>query len=160
MSRILLAYYSHSGNTKEIAECIQKEVGGELWEILPVNPYPLDYNAVVAQAKQEIQAGFAPQLKQKQPDFTAYDTIFIGSPNWWSTVAPPIVTFLQQGATAGKTILPFITHGGGGMARCAKEVARLCPQAKVLPGFETYGDGGAEAQAKVHAWLKKQNMVK
>ncbi|MDI3543102.1 MAG: hypothetical protein PWP57_705, partial [Candidatus Atribacteria bacterium] len=93
---ILIAYYSRSGNTRKLAQLIHQKVGGTVHEIQPEVPYPASYNATVEQAKKEIQAGFRPPLKSRIEHIEAYDTIFIGSPNWWSTIAPPIATFLEE----------------------------------------------------------------
>ena len=90
-ARVLVAYYSwsESGNTKYFAEQIQKAAGGKLVEIKPKNAYPKDYNACLAQAQKEIQGGIRPELANEPVDFKQYDVIFIGSPNWFGTIAPP-----------------------------------------------------------------------
>ena len=110
--RILIAYYSYSGNTRFAAEQIQKATGGELFEIKPVTPYPADYNACVDQAKKEIAAGVKPELAEKVKEFGKYEVIFVGTPNWWSTMAPPVLAFLSSYEFSGKTVIPFVTHGG------------------------------------------------
>ena len=127
--KILVAYYSYSGNTRFAAEQIQKNTGGTLFEIKPVKPYPADYNACVELAKREINAGVKPELAEKVKEFDKYDVIFVGTPNWWSTMAPPVLTFLSSYDFSGKTIIPFVTHGGGGMARAVKATcARRAPR--------------------------------
>ena len=93
---ILVVYFSHSGNTYKIANLIHQEVGGTIHEIQPEVPYPNSYNAVVDQAKKEIQAGYKPALQSTLDRIESYDTIFVGSPNWWSTIAPPVATFLSE----------------------------------------------------------------
>ena len=94
--KILTAYYSHSGNTGEIASYIQKQTNGALFEIIPAVLYPTGYNDVVRQAKIEIQSGKKPELKTKINDTESYDIIFVGSPNWWGTIAPPVAAFLSE----------------------------------------------------------------
>ncbi|NIV37833.1 MAG: flavodoxin, partial [Anaerolineae bacterium] len=103
--RILIVYYSYSpsGNTRRIADLIRQEVGGTVHEIEPEAPYPRSYDATVDQAKGEIQSGYKPPLKSDLDSAKAYDTIFVGSPNWWSTIAPPVATFLSQHDLSGKT---------------------------------------------------------
>ena len=118
---VLVAYFSRSGNTRKIANLIHQEVGGTLYEIQPQVPYPNSYDAVVDQAKKEIQAGYKPALQSTLDHIESYDTIFVGSPNWWSTIAPPVTTFLSEYDLSGKTIVPFCTHGGGGLGRIAKD---------------------------------------
>jgi flavodoxin len=150
---ILIAYFSRSGNTRRIANLVQQEVGGTLHEIQVTAPYPASYNAVVEQAKKEIQAGHKPALRSTLDDIESYDTVFVGSPNWWNTIAPPVATFLSEYDLSGKTIVPFCTHGGGGLGRIGRDIAKLCPQSTVLSSFEIYGSGRGNAQAKVSAWL-------
>jgi hypothetical protein len=85
-------------------------------------------------------------------------TVFIGSPNWWDTIAPPVATFLSEYDLSGKTIVPFCTHGGGGLGRIGRDIARLCSQSTVLSSFEIYGSGGGSAQARVSAWLSSSKL--
>ncbi|MPM00981.1 hypothetical protein SDC9_47218 [bioreactor metagenome] len=151
----LIAYFTHSGNTRKIAGCIHNEMGGAIFDIEPETPYPNSYNAVVAQAKKEIQAGHKPALKANTDDIDPYDIIFIGSPNWWHTMAPPVATFLSSHDWSGKTVVPFCTHGGGGQENVLRDIARLCPQAAILGGFEVYGGGSGDTQAKISAWLRR-----
>jgi flavodoxin len=80
--KILIAYFSHSGNTRGVARYIQEQVGGDLLEIQLVEPYPNDYDTVAQQAKRELNSGFKPALKPSGEDIQNYDTIFLGSPNW------------------------------------------------------------------------------
>ena len=151
----LVVYYSRSGNTQRIANLIQQAVGGTLHEIVPEAPYPRSYDATVEQAQREIQAGYKPPLESEFDSVEAYDTVFLGSPNWWSTIAPPVATFLSQHDLSGKNVVPFCTHGGGGLGRIVQEIAELCPRSTVLNCFGVYGSGGADAKARVSAWLGK-----
>ena len=156
---ILIVYFSHSGNTQNIANLIHKKVGGTIHEIQPEAPYPNSYHAVVDQAKKEIQAGYTPALQSTLDQMESYDTIFVGTPNWWSTIAPPVTTFLSEYDLSSKIIVPFCTHGGGGLGRVERDIAKLCPQSTVLSSFEIYGSGRGNAQASVSAWLRSIGMV-
>lgn len=156
---ILVVFFSHSGNTRKIADLIHQEVGGTSHEILPVVPYPNSYKAVVEQAKKEIQAGHKPALQSTLDHIELYDTIFVGSPNWWSTIAPPVATFLSEYDLSGKTIVPFCTHGGGGLGRIDNDIAKLCPQSNILSSFKIYGSGRENAQSEVSAWLSKMGIT-
>jgi len=149
MKRILIAFFSHSGTTKKAADQIHAIVGGDIYEIKEKEPYPRNYNAVTEQAKQEIAKGYQPALKGNLPDISEYDVIFAGSPNWWSTIAPPLSTFLSSSDFTGKTIIPFITHGGGGLNRTINDIKKLVQGANVLNGFD------ANNTADISAWLKK-----
>ena len=157
---ILIVYYSWSGNTRTIASLIRDKTGGILFEIQPEIPYVNDYNAVVTQAKKEIHAGYSPALNTSLNDITPYDTIYIGSPNWWSTIAPPVKTFLSGLDFSGKTILPFLSHGGGGRGRIIQDISDFCTGANILDALEVSGDGGRSLQTEVSVWLRKTGIVK
>ena len=153
--KILTAYYSHSGNTGEIASYIQKQTDGALFEIIPAVPYPTGYNDVVRQAKIEIQSGRKPELKTKINDTESYDIIFVGSPNWWGTIAPPVAAFLSEYDFSAKTIVPFCTHGGGGYGSIFKDISFLCPNSNVLEGFEAFSKGNGNISEKIALWLSE-----
>lgn len=149
---ILIAYFSWSGNTRKIAGLIEHETGGTLFEIEPVQPYTTDYGAAVAQAKKEIEAGFRPEL-QAVPDITLYTVAFIGTPIWWHTMAPPVATFIERFDLNGKTVVPFHTHGGGGVGSFEQDIEKMCPNAKVTNGFGAYNSGGSETVTQIASWL-------
>jgi flavodoxin len=153
MSRILIAYYSHSANTKKLAEYIRSKTGGTIFQIQPEQAYPASYNKVVEQARKEIQAGYRPALKALPGDIGEYGQTFLGTPNWWSTIAPPIATFLESCELSGKTIVPFCTHGGGGFGYIERDIAKMCPRSTILPGLAVYG--GSIQDAEVSAWLNQ-----
>lgn len=158
--KMLVAYFSHSGNTREIARQVQEATGADLFEIVPADAYPTNYSAVVAQAKRELQEDFRPELKTAAPDLAPYDMIFVGSPNWWSTFAPPVMTFLASRDFSGKTIVPFITHEGSGLGKSVRDVERLAPGANVLAGRAFRGRNVKNAQSDVQQWLRENNLLK
>ena len=150
---ILIVYYSWSGNTRAIAELIGRETGGTLFEIEPVQSYSTNYVAVVEQAKEEIQSGFRPDLKAL-PEIDSYKVVFLGSPIWWHTMAPPLAAFIDSSDLKNKTVVPFHTHGGGGAGEFEKDILKMCPDSKVINGYGTYNRGGSETKAQIGAWLK------
>ena len=123
--KVLVAYFSHSGNTREVARQISEATGGDLFEIVPATPYPTEYRAVVDQGKKEIEAGVRPALKNPVGDLSQYDVIFVGSPCWWATIAPPVATFLTSCDLAGKTVVPFMTRGAKIIN--VSSIAAFCP---------------------------------
>lgn len=133
-AKILIAYYSYSGNTKEVAQAIQKEIGGDLFEIKTEGTYPDEYRPMTVQAKQEIQDGYRPKLTTSVENIAQYDTIFIGSPNWWGTITPQVSSFIETYDLSGKTVVPFITHGGGGVQNTIKDMTAQCKGCKVNQG--------------------------
>ena len=158
--KILIAYFSHSGNTRLMAQQIKDATGGSLYEIQALKNYPTDYQTVVDQAKKEINANYKPALKTKIQNIESFDVIFIGSPNWWSTIAPPVATFLSDYNLKGKTIVPFMTHGGGGMGRSVSEIKKLCPQSTVLEGLPINGRMVRRSEENVTNWLRDIKMIK
>ena len=150
---ILIAYYSWSGNTRFAAEQIQKATGGTLFEIKPVKAYPKDYKACVEQARKECPAGFKPELASKVGDMAGYKVVFVGTPNWCGTMAPPVRSFLASSDFNGKTVIPFVTHGRGGMANCEKDMRKACPKAKFGKGGAFAGAGIRNAGAALKTWL-------
>lgn len=152
--KVLVAYYSHSGNTREMARQIADVSGGELFEIVPVTPYPSDYQTVVDQAKREINAGTRPALKTRVEDMSQYDVVFVGSPCWWATVAPPVATFLTSYDFAGKTVVPFMTHEGSRMGRTEADIRKLCPKSQVPDGLPVRGGAVGSLKETVRRWVE------
>lgn len=152
--KVLVVYFSHSGNTRTIANKISDLTGADVFEIEPVTPYPSDYHATTEQAQREIRAGFRPPIKQGPDNLSDYDVVFVGSPCWWSTIAPPVTTFLSTHDLSGKTVIPFSTHGGSGLARNASDTAKLTPHSKVLDGKAFWGSRAAETESDIKNWLE------
>ena len=159
-NKILVVYFSHSGNTREIANQIHNIVGGDIFEIQTVKPYPNDYDAVVKQARQELDSGYKPESKTKIENIKSYDLIFIGYPNWLGTIPAPVKTFLSEYDFSGKTIAPFCTHGGGGLARSVTDISKLCPKSTLLDSFAIPGSDVKTAQSEVSEWLRKIKITK
>ena len=158
--KILIVYFSHSGNTTKVASAIQELCGGVLFEVQPLSDYPKAYNDIIKQSKIEIEAEEKPKLKVDIENAESYDIIFVGSPNWWSTMAPPISSFLSGHNFSGKTIVPFSTHGGGGSGYIAQDISLLCPDSNVLDIFETYDNGSNGLESKVASWLSQIGIIK
>jgi flavodoxin len=157
---ILVAYFSHSGNTREIAKQIHKSVDGHIFEIQSVEPYPHDYDAVVEQARKELDSGYKPALKTKIGNIKSYDLVFMGYPVWWGTFPAPVKTFLSEYDFSGKTIAPFCTHEGSGLGRSAADISKLCPKSVLLNGAAIRGSIVKTAQNKVSEWLREIKITK
>lgn len=156
----LVVYFSHSGNTREIAGQIRNAIGCDIIELQPEKSYPAEYNAVVDQAKKEINDGYKPVLKTKVDNMDSYDTIFVGSPCWWATIAPPVATFLSSYNFSGKTIVPFMTHEGSRMGHSVSDIKKLCSESTVMEGYPVRGGRVKEAKADIEKWLKEINVMK
>lgn len=158
--KILIVYYSRTGNTRAVAQHIQTQIGGDLVELHTVTPYPNAYRATTEQAKKELQTGYKPPLKTRVDNIAAYDVVFVGSPNWWGTIAAPLKTFLSDYDLSGKTVIPFITHEGSALGQSVADVKSLCPKAAVLDGLAVRGSKATSAQDEVVAWLRSPGMNK
>jgi flavodoxin len=158
--KVLVAYFSWSGNTKIVAQDIQKEVGGALFEIKTVKAYPKDYNACIDYAKQEKEDNARPKLSKQVNDINSYDIIFVGYPNWWGTIPMPLFTFLESYNLEGKTIIPFCTHGSGGAGRSFDDIKKLCPKSKIINGLAINGSKVESSQKNIQDWLKKEGILK
>ncbi len=157
--RILVAYFSWSGNTREIANQIHEIVGGDLFEIVTAGKYPRDYDETVKQARRELETSCRPQLASGVEDIESYDLVFIGYPNWCYTIPTPVASFLSKCDSTEKTIAPFCTHGGDGLGKSVEDIAKLCQRSLVLEGFAVRGSEVRNAQSKVTAWLRRIGVV-
>ena len=158
--KILVAYFSHSGNTRAVAYDICKKVDGEFFEIQTVKPYPSDYNTVVDIAKRELKADFRPELKSKLKNSGQYDVIFVGYPNWWGTYPQAVKVFLSTHDFSGKTIIPFCTHEGSELGRSVADMKKLCPKSTILEGLAIRGSAAHNSDDRIDEWLKKLKITK
>ncbi len=155
--KVLVIYYSLTGNTKRIAEMIQKRTGGDVFEIETVKNYPADYSGIIAEAKRELETGELPELKKSPPNMSSYDLILVGSPVWWYTVSTPVMSFLKQADFAGKKVSAFCTHEGG-IGKFSPHFKEQAKNAVVLQGLDLYKARQAEEGEVLKAlnlWLSK-----
>lgn len=155
---ILIAFFSWGGNTRGVAEEIQAQTGADLFEIELVNPYSNDYNTVLDQAQHDQNIQARPELRNHVEDFEQYETILLGYPNWWASIPMPIASFLEEYDFAGKTIVPFCSHGGGRFGQSLTAIAKLAPNATIGEGLSIHYSGGSTLSADVEAWLELNNI--
>lgn len=159
VEKTLIAYYSHTGNTRTVAEQIRNSVSGDLFEVRGTHTYPEDHRATTEQARRERDNNFRPTLTAQVANMDAYKTVFIGYPNWWGTMPMALFTFLESYNFSQKTLVPFCTHEGSGLGRGPADIAKLCPGATVLTGFAVRGGRVGSAQPDVDKWLKNINFM-
>ncbi len=147
----LIVYYSYSGITRRLAEDIALITDGNLRELKPQKPYSFSYNTAVKEARAEIEKGYCPPLLQGAEPIEDTDVIFVGSPNWLKTFAPPVLSFLRSVDLSGKTIIPFCTHGGGGFGRMIEDYKRECKNSIIKDGIALRGDYNFDELEK---WLE------
>lgn len=151
--KVLVAYFSWSGNTRSVANQIAELTDGKLFEIQTTTPYPEEYRLCTEVAKKEKEANARPELKTKVDNINTYDVIFVGYPNWWGTAPMAIWTFLENYNFSGKTVIPFCTHGGGGEQNCFKDFVKHTEKATIKKGFLINGGSANSARTKVEKWL-------
>ncbi len=147
--KILVLYFSQSGNTEAVANIIHNEVGGDIVKLETVQTYPSDYNELVDYAQKEQKQNARPELKTKIDNIEQYDTIFLGYPNWWADMPMPLYTFLDEYDLSGKTIAPFITHGGSGLSGTPDKIKKEEPNATVTEGLAVSGSNAKNSGSTV-----------
>lgn len=128
---ILVAYFSHTGNTREVAELIAGYTGGDLAEIKRAE----EYGDLQEEAEVEIQDGVHPEITVSVSNVTDYETIFVGYPIWWDEAPAMIATFLAENDFSGKTIVPFCTSASDDIGNSLYIFSELCPDAEIAEGL-------------------------
>ena len=130
-ARIVVKDGEKLGNTEYVAKLIQQTIGGDLFRIETVEPYPLEHDTLVDQADEEQAASARPELTAQVENFNQYEIILLGYPNWWADLPMPLYIFLESYDFGAKTIIPFVTHGGSGASRTIDTISKLQPGANV-----------------------------
>ena len=154
-SSVLIAYFSWSGNTEQVAQIIQQETGGDLFEIAPATPYTDDYNELLDIAQQEQADNARPELAGQVENWEQYDTVFVGYPNWWSDAPMAVYTFLEHYDFTGKTIHPFCTHEGSGLSQTERDIRVAAKGAVVTKGLAIHGSSVAQAEPALERWVQE-----
>ena len=165
-AKVLIVFFSHAGenynvgnikvgNTKLVADEIQKITGGDEFEIVANKNYDLPYNDLVNVAKEETEKGEKPSFKGEVKNIDDYDTVFIGGPIWWGTYPRVMFTFFDKYDLNGKTIIPFSTHEGSGLGSVVEDLKTLYPNATFKEAFSIYGTETRKDLSKVDKWLKR-----
>ena len=152
-NKILIAYFSRTGNTRVLAEEIAEQIGAEAFEIIPAEPYPDDYDATVERFRKERAENARPAIASEVANMEEFATVFIGFPNWGDDMPHIVYTFLEQYDLSGKTVVPFCTNGGGGFGNSLDGLKRTCPDSFVADGFECSGSRADRQQENVSKWL-------
>lgn len=169
-SKILVAYFSRTGeqyhvgvvekgNTAIIAEMIAKELNADLFEIKPARDiYPKTYTELTQIAKREKSKNVRPEISGKVSNFDKYDIVFVGFPIWYGDMPMPVYTFLESYDFSNKTVIPFCTHEGSGIAGIAPWIRAATHAKYVHRGFAVNGymaqDYRNDALIQVKSWIK------
>ena len=157
--KVLVAYFSWSGNTAEAAKYIAKKTGADLFRIERVNPYPIDYQPCTEEAKAEKERGERPAIKSEVKNMEQYDVVLVCVPVWWYTAPMPVFTFLEQYDLSGKTVIPFCTAYSG-TSSTLRDIISATPKSDHRDGIcvvtkEMDGKGMDRKQGEIDKWLDK-----
>ena len=157
--KALVVFYSHSGNTRQIAGYIHETVESDLIELETVDSYPESYDEHLAQTRREVASNYRPPLSTRIGNISEYDIIFVGYPIWVETAAPPVTTFLAGYDLSGKTVVPFCTSGTSSAEASYRLVRSLCPESTVLEGIQIRRGTYDTAHERVVGWLQRIGIV-
>lgn len=146
---ILIAYFSYTGNTEEVAQRIAEYTGGDLAEIERAE----EYGDLETEAEAEILDGVHPEITVSVENIADYDTIFVGYPIWWDEAPAMIATFLVENDFAGKTIVPFCTSASDDIANSLHIFTELCPDAEIAEGLT------ANELEDIEPWLRGLGVI-
>ncbi len=132
MAKSITAYYSWGGKTTEMAKIIAEHTGSPLVEIIPDPPYSEDYETCVKESMNQVENGNCPNITTPPVNLDEADTIYLGTPVWFGTIAGPVLTFINKNnKLAGKKVCVFCTHGGGGKGKIDEDMKKFCPDAEI-----------------------------
>lgn len=158
-NKSVVVYYSRSGNTEAVAKQIQSLTGAELKRIEVANDYPEEYQATVDIARAEKEQHARPALKEAVTDLSDYDILYVGFPIWCGSFPMVIATFLESQGWEGKTLIPFCTHGSGGVDQGFNDLIRLTPSATHKTGLALSGNDVAESHDAIRNWLLEIEVI-
>lgn len=142
------------GNAAQLANWIQQEVGGDLHSIVVAESYPSIYDDCLDRASQEKADNARPVLTTHVENMEDYDIVFLGFPNWWYTLPMPVLSFVEEYDWSGKTVIPFVTHGTGGLSATVRDLTAALPEdATVLDPIGVYRLDIPHAQSDIQSWI-------
>ncbi len=143
------------GNTQYVAQLIAEDTKSDLYRIEPERSYTTNHQELVAQASKEQEENARPKIKTSIKNFEQYETIYVGYPIWWSDMPQILYTFFESYDFNGKTIIPFSTHGGSGLADTVEIIQNKLTSATVeTNAFTLSRDDMEQAPQKVQEWLE------
>lgn len=154
-NKVLVVYFSWSGNSRTLAGYAREITGVDIFEIVPAQPYPSQYRATTQQAREEQNNDYLPEIKNKINNLSSYNTIILVYPNWWGTIPQIAKRFLQDNDFSGKTIAPICAHAGARMGRSVADIRAVCPNSTITEGLDVGGGSVGSARNTVRDWINK-----
>lgn len=145
--------YITVGNTEKAANMIAEMTGADIFKIEQKIPYAADYNTCIAEAKRDKNAKARPELVTMLTNMDTYDEIYLGYPNYWGTMPMAVYTFLEAYDFTGKTIYPFCTHEGSGLASTERDIKNTAKGATVAKGLAIHGSSVDSSEKMIERWL-------
>ena len=158
--KMLIVYYSLTGNTEFVAEQIQLLTGADVFKLELTEPYSEDFQTTITRLNSEREAGILPKLNSRADNLADYDTVFLGTPNWFGTLSTPLLAFLASEDLSGKTIVPFITFGRGGLQNTITDLKAALPDSTILEELGITGNEVEDSHQDISLWLNKIGMLK
>lgn len=157
--KTLVVYFSWSGNTKRIADKIAAQTGADITRIETVVPYTGSQSEVSSQGKKEVDAGYKPEIKPLAYNPADYERIVIGTPTWWYTMAPAVLTFFSQTNLSGKEVVLFMTNAGW-PGHVIDDMKKAAQGANVVATKEILFDSGGGSdmitpEQEIDDWISK-----
>lgn len=148
-TKVLVAYFSYSGTTRNVATALSEKTGGDLFEITPQG----DYSNVYMQSNSEIRSNARPALTDTVENMEDYDIVFVGYPVWWHATPAPINTFLESYDLTGKLVIPFCTSGGSDIDETMPTFLNSCD------GLAVYGERRIRGTSQIDEWLSELGLT-
>lgn len=153
--KVLVAYFSYTGNTEQGAQLMAEALGADLFTIEMEHPYRGNIYDV---SQRDLNQDVRPALSSHVANMDQYDVVLVGYPTWWGTMPMPLFTFLNEYDFSGKTLLPFSSHGSTRFGDSISDFSKQVPGAYVGQAFDYYNSGGSELEAEIAAWLKSRGL--
>lgn len=144
------------GDVGIVAQYIEERTGADVFKIILTEKYSADYDECLSQALEQLSSGIMPELAETIENLDKYDIIFLGFPNWWYTIPTAINSFVEAHDLSGKTIIPFVTHGTGGLAGTIRDLTEILPDdCTIMPPYDVFIDDVKDSQNDVNKWLEE-----
>lgn len=148
-----------TGHVEFLKDVIVEATEADQFRIETVQQYPASHQPLIEQAQEELNNGVRPALRTRIENLDQYDVIFIGYPNWWGNLPTPLYTFLESYDFAGKTVVPFNSHGGSGLSNTVGTIRSMQPEADVRNGFTVSRNSVGDATDDVIVWLRQLEVI-
>lgn len=158
-TKSLVIYYSQTGATAKVADLIAEQTGADIDSVVAVNPYNGSFDETIARCQDEMKKGEVPEVKPIAHDIANYDTLYIGTPVWFGTMAQPMAGFLKTANLEGKVVIPFVTFGSGGLETTTAAMKTAAPKATFVDGYGVRNARIEKAADEVNTFLIRRGII-